>query len=44
MFLAIALGLSLPVMIAVLVSGQDLSPGILLSVISCSARPRWSPH
>jgi len=33
MFLAIALGLSLPVMIAVLVSGQDLSPGILLSVI-----------
>jgi uncharacterized protein len=33
MFLVIALGLSLPVMIAVLVSGQDLSPGILLSVI-----------
>ena len=33
MFLAIALGLSLPVMIALLVSGQDLYPGILLSVI-----------
>jgi membrane protease YdiL (CAAX protease family) len=33
MFLVIALGLSLPVMIALLVSGQDLSSGILLSVI-----------
>jgi hypothetical protein len=33
MFLVIALGLSWPVMIAVLASSQDISPGILLMVI-----------
>jgi uncharacterized protein len=33
MFLVIALSLSLPVMIALLVSGQDISPGALLGVI-----------
>ena len=33
MFLVIALGLSLPVTTAFLVSGQDVSPGILLMVI-----------
>jgi uncharacterized protein len=32
MFLLLALGLSWPVMIALLVSGQDMSPGALLSV------------
>jgi len=32
-FLIIALGLSWPVMIALLANGQDLSPGILLMVI-----------
>ena len=32
-FLIIALGLSWPVMIALLASGQDVSPGILLMVI-----------
>jgi uncharacterized protein len=33
MFLVIVLGLSLPVDAALLASGQDISPGILLSVI-----------
>ena len=33
MFLAIAIGLSWPVMIILLASGQDISPGILLMVI-----------
>jgi membrane protease YdiL (CAAX protease family) len=33
MFLAIALGLSLPVSTGLLASGQDISPGILLMVI-----------
>ena len=33
MFLVISLGLSWPVMIALLASGQDVSPGILLMVI-----------
>jgi hypothetical protein len=43
MFLVIALSLSLPVMIALLVSGQDISPGALLGS-DLPARRRHPRH